>query len=170
WKNCSPSGHGTEAGSYRGQRANEFYGNTVAFTRAFNGGGQRSGTSMWHDNTFIGVEPNDHVCSLANYRQSTIRTNPVWGFSDGTSPWDANDTEGNGTFVPGHPPFVFASGSATSPTIIDGTRGRFTDSTKNWIPNQWIGYSVKAISPESRSYPLRSEERRVGKECRSRRS
>jgi hypothetical protein len=153
-KNTLPSTHGTEGGSFRGVRAVEFYDNIVNWTLTFGGGGQRSGTSMWHDNTFIGREPN--VWGMSNFRQSVIRTNPVWGFSDGTSPWDANDTEGNGTFVPGHPPFVFASGSATSPTITDGPRGTLRDSTKNWIPNQWIGYSVKAVSPGSPSYPLGS--------------
>jgi hypothetical protein len=153
-KNTLPSTHGTEGGSFRGVRAVEFYDNIVSWTLRFGGGGQRSGTSMWHDNTFIGREPN--VWGMSNFRQSVIRTNPVWGFSDGTSPWDANDTEGNGTFVPGHPPFVFAGGSATSPTIIDGPIGSLRDSTKNWIPNQWIGYSVKAINPGSPSYPLGS--------------
>jgi hypothetical protein len=62
-----------------------------------------------------------------------------------------NDTEGNGTYVEGHPPFLFASGSATSGTTISG-EATFSDSTKNWTPNQWIGYSIKNTDPASASY------------------
>jgi hypothetical protein len=157
WKNAIPSGHGTEGGVARGQRVNEFYDNTVESKTSGGGGGQRSGTSLWHDNTYIGVEPlNDHLCSLANYRESHIRSNPIWGIADGTSPWDANDTEGNGTFIEGHPPFVFDSGTATSDGTQLGTSGTLIDATKNWTPNQWVGYSLKATSATSPSYPLGS--------------
>lgn len=157
WKNAIPSGHGTEGGAARGQRANEFYDNTVEFTHVNGGGGQRSGTSLWHDNTFIGIEPNnDRVCSLANYRESTIRSDPIWGFVDGTSVWDANVTEPDGSFVEGHPPRVFVASKTTSASRIDGTRATFTDTTKNWRSNQWVGYSVKNTEPTSPGYPLGS--------------
>jgi hypothetical protein len=63
-----------------------------------------------------------------------------------------NDTEGNGTYVEGHPPFLFASGSATSGTTISREQATFSDSTKNWTPNQWIGYSIKNTNPASASY------------------
>ena len=63
---------------------------------------------MWHDNTFTGIESMMiRLCNLANYRETTIRATPIWGFADGTSPWDANDTEGNGTYIEGHPPYLF---------------------------------------------------------------
>ena len=32
----------------------------------------------------------------------------------------------------------------------------FSDSTKNWTPNQWVGYSIKNTNPASASYPLGS--------------
>jgi hypothetical protein len=156
-KNCIPSGHGTEGGAQRGQRVNEFYDNTVNMTVPWNGGGQRSGTSLWHDNTFTGVESSyDIHCNLSNVRETSARAYPVWGIADGTSEWDQNDTEGNGTYVEGHPPYLFDSGAATSGTTITGSQGIFMDSTKNWTPNQWAGYSIKSTSPGSPSYTLGS--------------
>jgi hypothetical protein len=129
-QNAIPGGHGTEGGESRGQRVNEFYDNTVKVTVGWAGGGQRSGTSMWHDNTFTGVEsPYDRLCSLANFRQTSTRPYPIWGISDGTSPWDMNDTEGNGTYVEGHPPYLFANGSATSETTRFGDHASFSEST-----------------------------------------
>jgi hypothetical protein len=156
-KNCIPSGHGTEGGVQRGQRVNEFYNNTVNMTVPWNGGGQRSGTSLWHDNTFIGVESTDDIhCNLSNVRETPARAYPVWGIADGTSVWDQNDTEGNGTYIEGRPPYLFDSGAATSGTTINGSQGTFTDSTKNWAPNRWAGYSIKSTSPGSPSYTLGS--------------
>jgi hypothetical protein len=156
-RNVIPSGHGTEGGAYRGQRVNEFYNNTVQMTVPWNGGSQRSGTSLWHDNLFIGMEATgDSHCNLANYRETPARAHPVWGIADGTSVWDQNDTEGNGTCVEGHPPYLFESGAATSGTTINELQGTFTDSTKNWTPNQWVGYSIKSTSPGSPSYTLGS--------------
>src|SRR6266480_4007929 len=148
-----PSGHGTEGGATRGQRVSEFYDNTVHMTVEWGGGGQRSGTSMWHDNTYIGrPSDNGNHCNLPNFRETSTRGHPVWGIADGTSPWDVNDTEGNGTYVEGHPPYLFASGSATTGTTISGPQATFSDSTKNWTPNQWIRYSVRNTNPASASY------------------
>jgi hypothetical protein len=144
--NVMPQGHGTEGGNFRGQRVNEFYDNTVNTTVNWNGGGSRGGTQMWHDNVFLGYEP-PKLCSLANYRTTWIRPNTVWGISDGTSVWDRNDTEGNGTYVEGHPPFLFESGSATSANVVKGSQSTFTDSTKNWTPDQWKGYSIRNTNP-----------------------
>jgi hypothetical protein len=156
-RNVIPNGHGTEGGANRGQRVNEFYNNTIDMTVPWNGGGQRSGTSLWHDNLFIGIEAygNSH-CKLANYRETPARAYPVWGIADGTSAWDQNDTEGNGTYIEGHPPYLFDSGSSTTGTIINESKGTFTDSTKSWTPNQWVGYSVKNTNPASASYTLGS--------------
>jgi hypothetical protein len=95
-----PFGHGTEGGAHRGQRASEFYDNTVEWTIASPGAGQRSGTSLWHDNAFIGVEPTN-VCGLSNYREAPARAFPVWGIADGTSVWGQNDTDGQGHYSEG---------------------------------------------------------------------
>jgi len=110
--NAIPANHGTEGGAVRGARAQEVYDNIFELTVTSIGGLQRSGTSLWHDNSYIGIEPkNDALCGLANFREGPSRPDPAWGIADGTSVWDANDTEGNGTFVEGHPPFLFASGT-----------------------------------------------------------
>jgi hypothetical protein len=135
--------HGTE-GIARGCRAKEVYNNTFNSTGS-PAGVQRSGTSLWHDNIVTGLEPtNDNLCGLLNFRESPSRSNSPWGIADGTSPWDANDTEGNGIFVEGHQPFVFDQGTDNSSV---NSKGVLHDSTKNWTPNQWVGYSVTNYNP-----------------------
>jgi hypothetical protein len=147
--NAIVAGHGTEGGSARGGRANEVYNNTFHWTAASHGptGGQRSGTCLWHDNIITGTPSSVSgvVCNFMNYRETSIRPKPIWGIADGTSVWDMNDTEGNGTYIEGHPPYLFESGSATNGTTTSGQRATFTDSTKNWTPNQWVSYSIKKV-------------------------
>jgi hypothetical protein len=145
--------HGTEAGPARGHRVSEIYDNTFNYTVSGWRSGFRSGTNLFHDNVASGTPPSDEViCGLPNFRETAARPNPIWGIADGTSPWDVNDTEGNGTYVEGHPPFLFASGSATSETTVSREQSTFSDSTKTWTPNQWIGYSIKITNPASASY------------------
>src|SRR4030095_7570456 len=108
-------------------------------------GGSRGGTSLWHDNLITGGTPDQTaLCGLVNYREFPSHSNTPWGFADGTSPWDANDTEGNGTFVEGHQPFIFDQGTDNSSV---NSKGVLHDSTKNWTPNQWVGYSVTNYKP-----------------------
>ena len=135
--------HGTEGGVGRGNRACEVYGNTFHWTGSHGPEvGLRSGTILVHDNVSTGTSSKKPViCTFGNYRETYIRRNPIWGIADGTSVWDANDTEGDGTFIEGHTPFLFDSGSASSPS----PEGTLTDNTKNWIPNQWAGYSIKKL-------------------------
>jgi hypothetical protein len=156
FQNAAPNSHGTEGGSARGQRCWEVYNNTFNWTFLAAGAGQRSGTSLWHDNTYLGVEPgNRHHTNLPVFRQTPARPNSVWGISDGTSIWDQNDTEGNGTYVEAHAhtPYVFASGTHTG---ANGSQGVIVDSTKNWTPNRWVGYSVKNTNPAAEAYGLGS--------------
>ena len=63
------------------------------------------------------------------------------GGATGDNPWDVNDTEGNGTNVPGHSPFVYASG-----TVSSGSGTTLVDTTKNWTPNQWQYFTAKRMS------------------------
>jgi hypothetical protein len=149
--NAHPSCHGTE-GVPRGVRAMEIYANVFNWTFTHSGGAQRSGTSLWHDNTWTGVGIYGRVHTpLANFREigGVGPTGGTWGNADGTSPWDVNDTEGNGTYIEGHPPFLFESGADTSSVHSFGV---MHDSTKNWIPNQWVGYSIKNTNPNSVVY------------------
>jgi VCBS repeat protein len=147
-KNAIPANHGTEGGVGRGARAQEVYDNIFDLTVRSIGGGQRSGTSLWHDNTFIGIEPiDDTLCSLGNFREGPARPDPIWGIADGTSVWDKNDTEGNGTFVEGHPPYLFASGTVSVASARSGTAYVFTASgNPGWTVNQWAGYSIKNLN------------------------
>jgi hypothetical protein len=92
------------------------------------------------------------ICNFTNNRKGYLRAHPVWGIADGTSVWDANDTEGNGTFVEGHAPHLFDSGSATSATA----EGKLMDNTKSWTTNQWAGYSIKHTNRASAFYGLGS--------------
>jgi hypothetical protein len=155
WQNAIAETHGTEGQAARGHRAWEGYNNTFNWTIPNSGMfGQRSGIGLWHDNILNGTASTDyHVGNLVNYRQGTMRPDPVWGISDGTSPWDQNDTEGNGTFVEGHAAHVFDSGTATTTAVVNPNTGTFTDTTKNWTPNQWVGYSVQNANSASPSYP-----------------
>src|SRR4029453_1531395 len=91
-QNAIVADHGTE-GVGRGKRPNEVYKNTFNNTAIrVPPGGNRSGTSLWHDNIVTGIEPNnDTVCGLQNFREFPSRSNSLWGIADGTSPWDAND-------------------------------------------------------------------------------
>jgi hypothetical protein len=152
FQNAHPSCHGTEGGLPRGVRAMEVYDNVFNWTIPHSGGAQRSGTSLWHDNTWTGVELTTQVHTpLANYRaiSATSRTGGTWGNADGTNPWDVNDTEGNGTYVEGHQPFLFDSGTDTSSVHSFGV---MHDSTKHWAPNQWVGYSIKNTNRNSVVY------------------
>ena len=111
----------------------------------------RSGTTLSHDNQLTGIEVSQ-LCRFANYRETPSGLSS-WGIADGTSPWDANDTEGNGTYVEGHPPHLFDSGTDTSSV---NSQGVIHDSSKNWTPNQWVGYSIKNTNPASGSNTLGS--------------
>jgi hypothetical protein len=153
-KNSIPANHGTEAQAPRGARAQEVYDNVFEMTVTTIGGGIRSGTGLWHDNSYIGIEPkNDTLCGLANFREGPSRPNPVWGIADGTSVWDANVTDvdpqspldqTHQTFVEGHPPFLFASGTVAVASAPSGEPCVFTASgNPNWTTNQWAGYSIK---------------------------
>jgi hypothetical protein len=136
-------GHGTEGGLARGMRATEVY--DVIFDWDILPGGQnRSGTHMWHDIRFTGVRPGSgNAIELALYRDiGACGTNGgIWGAADGTSPWDRNDTDGNGHFIEGRPPYLFAFGAATAST----PEGTLTDSNANWTTNRWTAFSVRHL-------------------------
>jgi hypothetical protein len=152
FQNAHPSCHGTEGGVPRGVRAMEIYANVFNWTFTHSGGAQRSGTSLWHDNTWTGVELGGPVHTpLANFREigAVGAEGGTWGCADGTSPWDVNDTEGNGTYIEGHPPFLFDSGTDTNSV---NSQGVIHDSRKNWTPNQWVGYSITNTNPSAPCY------------------
>src|SRR6266480_24835 len=135
--NCNGGGdHGSESsGRLRSGRCSENYNNTLNNTHGGNSGGQiRGGGVLNHDNVINGLNP--PVTFITDYRE--FWPFAVWGAgtgtstspslaADGTSPWDSND------------PQLYASGTH------NGSSGAatLTNTTKNWTPNQWVGYSVK---------------------------
>ena len=59
-QNTSFGGHGTEGGPARGQRCDQVYNNTFYWTISHAGRAHRSGSTIWHDNTFLGRDPGNH--------------------------------------------------------------------------------------------------------------
>jgi len=132
--------HGTEGGRFRGGRAREIYHNDFHNAHAHGTGGIRSGVTITHDNSYHGVQPT-HGLVLQAYR--AFFKWPACPFLGGTgdNPWDQNDTEGNGTWVEGHTPHLYESGTASG-----GSPSSVIDNTKNWTPNQWANYTAKRVS------------------------
>jgi hypothetical protein len=148
------SDHGTEGGLPRTDRAHEVYDNTFESPPGANS--QRGGGAIFHDNDFIGTGLSSQRVSVPNsFRATTARPNTLWGGADGTSVWDENDTDGQGHFVAGQRPFLFASGIASSGTQSEST-ATMTDSSANWIRNQWVGYSVKNVNPAADGHGMGS--------------
>jgi hypothetical protein len=145
--------HGTEGGALRGHRAKEVYNNTFNWTGANHGapGGQRSGTCLWHDNIVTGTvgKTPGVISGFQNFREHSARAYPVWGIADGTSVWDANDTDGQGHFVEGQPPFVFFSGTVSAQTFVGAQATIEVSGNPGWSPNQWVGYSIKNDQPKN---------------------
>jgi len=144
FKNCSMiSGHGTETGGrHRGQRAIEFYNNTDTADVQAGIGITRSGTILYHHNSWNG--PVTPRIPLVVFRETWPYR---WGAANGANSWDVNDTEGNGTNVPGHKPHLYASGKHTG---ANGSSGTLISAGANWQPNQWKGYMLTNTSQATR--------------------
>src|SRR5215831_10262264 len=119
--NAGPAGHGTEGGPNRGQRCDQVYNNTFYWTISHAGRNHRSGSTIWHDNTFLGRDPGnqDHT-DMPYYRQLGLVSDDLsnWGFADGANGWDWNDSHGR-----------YFSGTAASNTTISGATGTFRTGT-----------------------------------------
>jgi len=140
--NCHIVNHGTE-GVERGGRAMEIYNNDFHNNIAAENfpGGSRSGGVLFYNNTF------DGNAIYKGFALAVFRTQNTWAKqaftgwegASGRSPWDVNDTEGNGTYMEGCAPFQYfpfsgsaTAGSGTIPTkIVDsGNPGWATDKWK----------------------------------------
>jgi len=150
FKNAQPNTHGSEGGPERGTRCHEVYNNTINWT--INNGGylQRSGTSLFHDNKYVGVKSgNGNHSGLSNYREVGAGGTHGGTFlnADGSSSWDENDTEGDGTFVEGHPPYIYFSGTAAANSTVSGvTLTVQVSGNPGWTNNKWVGYSLRALN------------------------
>src|SRR6476660_1115865 len=131
---CAPGGHGTEGGGVRGERCQQIYNNTFNWTRPFGGHSHRSGSVIWHDNTWLGVNSNNGAhTNLPYFRQFGAIGNDLsnWGLADGENGWDLNDPHGR-----------YFSGVAASNTTISGSAARFIPGT-TMTPNQFQGMQVR---------------------------
>lgn len=135
FNNAKPNSHGTQRFPQRGVRAIESYNNILNWTIKTGGGQLRSGVIIAHDNEWSGAAPRSAMV-LTDYRQFNNFTPP--GGANGANPWDVNDTEGNGTSVPGRRPHLYLTGTHTggnnSQTLVVANAG--------WKANQWVGYQV----------------------------
>jgi hypothetical protein len=136
---CAPGGHGTEAGGVRGERCQQIYNNTFNWTRPFGGHSHRSGSVIWHDNTWLGVNSNNGAhTNLPYFRQLGAIGNDLtkWGLADGANGWDSNDAHG-----------VYFSGIA-----IGTQRNGFVTSTTPMTPNALAGMQVRNDNPSAQCY------------------
>jgi len=119
--------HGTESGNrFRGTRAVQVYNNAFNSTRSgFGLVNLRGGTATVCSNTATGYG-NTTAVHLGTYR-AFFKFVP-WGGADGTNAWDNN--------VVGGP---FATGTHNGASGVT----TLTDSSKNWTPNQWVGFTVR---------------------------
>jgi hypothetical protein len=151
--NCTMiTGHGTESGGrHRGQRAIEFYNNKETVTVPQGIGITRSGVTIYHSNIWSGPirsGPKGPHIPLTVYRCDFPYH--IYGGASGTSPWDVNDTEGNGTSTPGHKPHLYASGKHTGASASD----TLVSSGAGWKPDQWVGYMLTNTTQLAKSgYP-----------------
>jgi hypothetical protein len=155
FNNCNLFYHGSDTGSgsayKRGTRAVEIYNNTFTTSLPANSPGQdRSGPLVWHDNAYVGTYTGG--MALKVYRLSlggiSVAAGGWMGAANGTSPWDYNATELDGTHVDGHAPYTYYTGKHTggndSLTVtVSGTA---------WTTNQWAGYSAVNTNSSSPYY------------------
>ena len=152
YNTVGPNTHGTEGAPQRGHRALESYNNTFNWTISATGGQVRSGTALFHDNTYKGISLNAGP-ALAVYREST----PFVGFGGayGGNPWDLNDRSApNGGTVPlggtVKDPGLYATGKHAGANrslslVVSGSP---------WTTNQWVGYVVRNLDePHGSSVP-----------------
>lgn len=130
--NSKASSHGTEtSGRQRSTRAIEVYNNTFTAPHGQGWGGPqlRGGTQLLHDNTYVNYDPTSTALGLRIYRMFSVN---IWPQANGTSGWDSNDSHG-----------VYESGTVTTGSSGSTGTATFTDNTKSWTTNQWIGYVIR---------------------------
>jgi hypothetical protein len=123
--------HGTESsGRIRGAFSWEIYNNTFKLASSVPIFHMRSGTGVIFNNVATGSSWVTSLGTFNNYRNKDP-FNP-WGACDGTSPYDKNDG------------VVYDTGTqASGVSAVDGT---LTDTSKTWVSNQWIGYSLVNVT------------------------
>ena len=136
--------HGTGLDRSRGGRAQELYNNDYHWTFATTMMGVRSGSLVFHNNTFSGVVP--YGIGLQTYRLLTRYPGSPWGAASGDNPWDMNVTEPDGPDLTGILR-IFLKRDGSGGTQNSGAElQRLTDTSKHWTTNQWVGYAARKTS------------------------
>lgn len=127
WQNGAPTGHGTEAGIFRGGKQWEIYNDKYTFDKVAGFPQLRSGTVIMHDNQFTNVSGgmSFQIYALTNHGYT-------WGKSTGYRSWDNNDPAPTAGF--------YASGTHT------GANGStLVDSKAIWTTDQWVSPTASYI-------------------------
>jgi hypothetical protein len=141
YANMASHGTGQSFHDGRAARAVEIYNNRWRLAQNYHTlTGSNGGGIVVHDNHIIPLDGDVNGISLGNYRMIYSFGSPFFG-ANGASSWDYNATEADGSHVDGHPPYFFARG-----TISSASGSTIADSTKNWSPNHWRGYSIRRPS------------------------
>src|SRR5262249_54306985 len=117
----------------RGMRCLQVYDNVFNWTTVPQSQSQRGGSSIWHDNTWLGTNSNSGAhTSLPYYRQlNAVTYMPGWAMADGANRWDKNDPNG-----------LYFNGTAASNTTIRGGRAAFTTG-RTMTPDAYRGMQVR---------------------------
>lgn len=132
WHNATPGGHGTEAGTFRGEKQWEIYNDTYSNDFVSNFPQIRGGSVLMHDNALTNFSGGPAMQVYAMFSPAT------WGVSTGKRSWDNN--------APNPTTGYWATGTHTGP---NGTT--LVDSRKNWANDQWKGdgYTFVLINKSS---------------------
>jgi len=138
--NATIGNHGSESpGRNRSGRSMEIYNNKITITDPsyyYYAMGFRGGTGVVFNNSVTGNLPGNII--VAEYRD--LFPFQPWGYCDGTGPFDGNDG------------VTYETGMHTGPqSVAVAEQLVLTDSTKNWTPNQWVGYSVLNVTKSAQS-------------------
>jgi len=101
---------------------------------------------MGNPNVSIDVQREEWCFGKATGSQALVG----WQGADGSSPWDVNDTEGNGTYVAGHTPYLYFAGTAGAGTtglgVAPGQPIQVVDSgNPSWTNGQWVGFGMLKV-------------------------
>jgi hypothetical protein len=129
YANMASHGTGMSFTNGRGARAVEVYNNHFQLALGYQAvTGSNGGGALFHDNTIMPYPGyNVYGIDFGNYRQIANFGYPFGG-ANGANQWDLND------------PNLYDSGMLTDAN--NNYPYTVTDSTKNWTPNQWAGYSI----------------------------
>lgn len=130
--------HGTESSRRsRGGRWLEYYGNVVTGSAVDSVAvDMRSGAGYFFNNYIASTRGN--IIKLNSYRHLDFFI--PWGVCDGTNPFDINFTDDGPSTPGGAGDGVYESGTSTG-----GGFKVISDTNKNWIPGEWVGYTLRSI-------------------------